>query len=257
MKYAIMSDVHANPVALETALADARGHGCERFVFLGDVTGYGYDAVRSLALVRENFEVALLGNHDAVCIGAYRSAEVDLNPNYDLDRAQRDALDRPDRDWLATRPDSFSEADFLCVHANFVLPRSWAYVIDGRDAQVNFKLTQQPLLFCGHTHHAALWMYAAGRCESLFEERFCRSATRPESVSFIRQKDCRYIVNVGSVGYPRNDLCATYVIYDSNASQVCYRRLPFDYFSYITKMMERGIQLPVWLLKLLDSVSKG
>jgi predicted phosphodiesterase len=44
VKLAVMSDVHANPKALETALADARGQGCERFVMLGDVTGYGYDS---------------------------------------------------------------------------------------------------------------------------------------------------------------------------------------------------------------------
>ena len=43
MKYAIMSDAHANPQVLETALADAHAQGCERFVFAGDVTGYGYD----------------------------------------------------------------------------------------------------------------------------------------------------------------------------------------------------------------------
>ena len=39
MKYAIMSDVHANPKALETALADARRLGCGKFILLGDVTG--------------------------------------------------------------------------------------------------------------------------------------------------------------------------------------------------------------------------
>ena len=42
MKYAIMSDVHANPRALKVALEDARRLGCEKYVLLGDVTGYGY-----------------------------------------------------------------------------------------------------------------------------------------------------------------------------------------------------------------------
>ena len=39
MKYAIMSDAHANPLALETAIADARSLGCEKFIFAGDITG--------------------------------------------------------------------------------------------------------------------------------------------------------------------------------------------------------------------------
>ena len=58
MKYAIMSDVRANPRALETALADSRAQKCEKFVFAGDVAGYGYDANAALRLVRENFDVA-------------------------------------------------------------------------------------------------------------------------------------------------------------------------------------------------------
>ena len=48
MKYAIMSDVHANPKALETALSDARRLGCGKFILLGDVTGYGYDPKATL-----------------------------------------------------------------------------------------------------------------------------------------------------------------------------------------------------------------
>ena len=58
MKYAIMSDVHANPRVLETALADARAHKCEKFVFAGDVTGYGYDVNAALRLIRANFNAA-------------------------------------------------------------------------------------------------------------------------------------------------------------------------------------------------------
>ena len=58
MKYAIMSDGHANPMALETALADARAQKCEKFVFAGDVTGYGYDVNAALRLVRANFNAA-------------------------------------------------------------------------------------------------------------------------------------------------------------------------------------------------------
>ena len=39
MKYAIMSDAHANPVALRNVFADARKQKCGKFVFLGDATG--------------------------------------------------------------------------------------------------------------------------------------------------------------------------------------------------------------------------
>ena len=52
MKYAVMSDVHANPAALEAALKDAHVQGCGRFVMLGDTTGYGYDVKEAIKLVK-------------------------------------------------------------------------------------------------------------------------------------------------------------------------------------------------------------
>ena len=41
MKYAIISDVHANPAALEKVLADAEQCGVEQVVCAGDMVGYG------------------------------------------------------------------------------------------------------------------------------------------------------------------------------------------------------------------------
>ena len=69
MKYAIISDIHANPTAFKAVLADARRQKADRIVCLGDVTGYGYDAVESYMLAKENCDVWLLGNHDAACAG--------------------------------------------------------------------------------------------------------------------------------------------------------------------------------------------
>ena len=43
MKYAIISDVHANPAAFERVLADAKLYGADKVVCAGDVVGYGPD----------------------------------------------------------------------------------------------------------------------------------------------------------------------------------------------------------------------
>ena len=69
MRYAIISDIHANPVALEVALADARSHQVDRVVCLGDVVGYGPDPVEAVALCRSSCDVVLMGNHDAAVAG--------------------------------------------------------------------------------------------------------------------------------------------------------------------------------------------
>ena len=92
---------------------------------------------------------------------------------------------------------------------------------------------------------------AKGECRPKLERRFSCPAARLESISFKMNPTSRYIVNVGSVGYPRNDLCCSYGIYDATTRRVTVRRLPFDFKSYIQAMLDRKIQLPVWLLRLL------
>ena len=252
MKYAIMSDVHANPRALETALADARAHKCEKFVFAGDVTGYGYDVNAALRLVRENFDVALMGNHDSVCAELESGWEVLMCANYDLDRAQREQLTRRDLDWLRRRPYEWTNGDFAVVHGDFTRPKSWNYIFSVESAVQNFFSRDERLMFCGHTHHAQIWeMTAKGVFRPKLEKRFARPATRAESVSFKLGAGSRYIVNVGSVGNPRNDLCASYAIYDADAARVTIRRLPFDFKGYITEMLAHEIDLPSWLCDLL------
>ena len=123
-----MSDVHANPKALNTALDDARRLGCEKFILLGDVTGYGYDPKESLEIVRKNFDVVLMGNHDSACVGREPEWEVMTNNNYDLDRMAREQLTEEERQWLREREYLYEEAGFACAHGDFSQPRAWNYI---------------------------------------------------------------------------------------------------------------------------------
>ncbi len=253
MRYAIMSDVHANPKALEEALADARWHSCRKFVFLGDVTGYGYDASAALSLVRKSFNVILMGNHDSACVGLESGWMVIANPNYDLDREQREGLSEEEVEYLRHLPYEWRCGDFAAAHGNFVRPDKWDYIFSTETAMQSFFATDARLMFCGHTHHAALWEATSdGVFRGRFASRFTSFVHKPESVSFSFSPNTRYIINVGSVGNPRNDLCVTYVIYDSDDDRVIFRRLPFDFESYGVEMVKRGVALPEWFQKLLE-----
>ena len=71
MRYAIISDVHANESALRAVLADAADMRAEKIVCLGDVLGYGPDPVSALELVYRKAHVCLAGNHDDAVSGRY------------------------------------------------------------------------------------------------------------------------------------------------------------------------------------------
>ena len=252
MKYAIMSAVHADPKALETALADARRLGCGKFILLGDVTGYGYDPKATLEIVRRNFDVVLMGNHDSACVELEPEWEVKMNYNYDFDRKARELLSEEERAWLRGRAYQHEEAGFICAHGDFTQPKMWNYIIYEDAAERNFRFRDEQLMFCGHTHHAAIWeLTGKGVCHPTLDHRFWQPAAKAESISFKLNPASRYIVNVGSVGYPRNDLCGAYGIFDADARRMTIRRLPFDFKSYITEMLDRKLDLPRWLRELL------
>ena len=247
-----MSDVHANPAALEVALRDAQRRGCGRYLMLGDTTGYGYDVKTTLFLVKSRFNVVLMGNHDSACLGLEPGFQALFNPHYDIDREQREELTAAEVAWLRALPYKYEENDFVCVHSDIVNPRSWGYIFGMEDAARNFFHFTERILFCGHSHHAAVWeLSKGGTLQERLPERLSRIIVKAETVSLKLTKGSRYIVNVGSVGNPRNDICSVYCIYDDETQRVTWRRLPFDFVNYIKNMHAKGLDIPTWLKELL------
>ena len=245
MRYAVMSDAHANPLALKTALADARRRRCRKFLFLGDTTGYGYAVKETLRLIREKFDVVLMGNHDSACVGLEPWLEVHMNRNYHVDLMNREELEEEEIRWLKNRPYLHVEGEAAFAHGDFTDPPVWNYIFGPQEAAASLAARKERILFCGHTHHAAAWeMDETGAVRFFYpvcEER--QSATK----TFPVKPGSRYVVNVGSVGYPRCDFCSTYVIYDTEAQRLTFRRLPIDILAYAEKLEAHGINLPFWL----------
>ena len=71
MKLALLSDIHANLLALQACMAHARLQGAHRFAVLGDSVGYGPQPAQVLETVRELAAagaIVLQGNHDALAV---------------------------------------------------------------------------------------------------------------------------------------------------------------------------------------------
>lgn len=244
-KIAIMGDVHANPSALAAALGDARALGCSRFWFLGDITGYGYDLKEALKMVRENFEVVLRGNHDVVCSDVFPSGLG--NRNYDIDRLQAGQLSESELEYLRGLPLVHAEDGVACVHGDFTNPRGFRYIQDAGDALDNRYTRDEQLLFCAHLHLASVWQVEDDATVTRLTEPFARPVLVPETVTCQLRPDCHYVINCGSVGYPRIERSIVYSILDRKEKTVSIRRLPFDVEAYRRDMIRAGIAIPAWL----------
>ena len=69
MRYAIISDIHANQQAWESVSKDIDKVGVDQVICLGDIVGYGPAPVRVLESVYDKSSHFVLGNHDAVIGG--------------------------------------------------------------------------------------------------------------------------------------------------------------------------------------------
>src|SRR5688572_19013972 len=79
MRVLILSDIHANIIALETVLSDAEGE-YDSIWCLGDVVGYGPRPNECIALMRSKAEVCVMGNHDWAVLGRPGINVEDFNP---------------------------------------------------------------------------------------------------------------------------------------------------------------------------------
>ena len=227
MRYAIFSDVHANPTALEKVVADARRCNAKEFVCLGDTVGYGPLPSEAVSAVRSVAHIVLAGNHDAAVSGSVDASDfIDLAG--EAASRHRHALSREELAWLRSLPPSANIADAAFVHGDLTDPMAFNYVDSEDAAAENFAATDAQIVFVGHTHVPEMFVVGASG-----------TVHRLAPQDFVREDGKRYIVNVGSVGYPResNGSClSSYVLYDTDEKAVRFRFLPFS----VASVMQRG-----------------
>ena len=216
MKTALLSDVHANLEALVAVYQVARERGVERILCLGDVVGYGGSPNECLDIVRKVSQVVLLGNHDSAASGGGELAR--FNPNAKAAALWTSKVLTPDhRDYLKTLPLTRQVTPYTYVHASPAAPRDWEYIFDRFDAEPQFQFFTEHACFIGHTHQPAIFERSNAGCVSL----------PPTSLRL--DPKCRYIVNVGSVGQPRDrDPRACFVLLTEPEGSIEFVRVPYD-----------------------------
>ena len=228
MRFAILSDLHANLEATEAVLADAREHDCTDFVCLGDVVGYNANPHECVEIVQKMKCPVVMGNHDeqATLAGSSRGfnvlAETAINWT-------REHLTNQDKEWLRALPLTRQVDDFTIVHAKLDPLDQWGYVFNSLDAVASFTYQRTTVCFFGHTHVAGAFVRNDG-------------VKKMKVNQMTIEETKKYFINVGSVGQPRdNDWRAAYCIYHIENNVVEQRRVKYDLAAAQQKIIRAGL----------------
>jgi diadenosine tetraphosphatase ApaH/serine/threonine PP2A family protein phosphatase len=236
MKIAFISDIHANLEALNVVLSDLALEEVDHIVCLGDVVGYGPDPNSCVDLIRDTCGVTVLGNHDQAALGL-------LSTEYFNEYAKTstqwtsDALAEGSREFLENLPLSVDFHGLRLVHSSPLNPENWTYVLTLDEARRQFEGFTERLCFIGHSHLPIVLEE-----EGEGDEKNCQAIRYPSEEPLELLHDRRYIINVGSVGQPRDrDPRAAYVWYDSELDVVCLKRIEYSVEAVQQKILDAGL----------------
>lgn len=215
--------------------------GVEKIICAGDVVGYGPDPAEVISILRESGIPTVMGNHDAATVGI-SSTDCMIGSAKDGVLRARKTLKKEDLTWLRGLPFVYAEDGIAVAHSNFRHPESMGYIADHLQAQESFMRRPEQMLFIGHTH-----------VEALFTFGFTSSNSRFPDCGQVKPRDFRmvdgwqYLINVGSVGYPRVQPYSSFVTFDSDAGMVQYHRVAFDFETYAESLRAKSIPVPPWV----------
>jgi len=258
--FAILSDIHANYDALEVVLEKCRELGIEKYISLGDVVGYNAEPGRCLKAIQNlNCVARVIGNHDFYAVyGEVETSGFNINAQKVI-AWTREQLSEDDRQWLLSSPeeDRIPFPGISVVHSTLDTPLNWGYIMDCHHARASFEYQRTAICFCGHSHVPIAFIrkpmaIAQDRVVdtmpdwnfSTEDPQFDIDFTRADSltISYKHSGAYKYLINVGSIGQPRNgDPRASFAVLDSDKHTITRYRLPYDIAAAQSKIRAAGL----------------
>ena len=250
MRYAILSDIHANVPALRAVLDDLATQSINATICLGDAVGYYADSTAVITLLRDlvvahdcsvdrrpaTLPLWVAGNHEWGLLNRIEAYQFSPAARTALTRMQADLPAATTR-FLAVLPQRI-EVDLgddliaTIVHATPSDPvgaTGAGYIENSEDAQDAAQAFSSQICLVGHTHYPRI-------CREIRQGESGRLswATTDVFEDVLPGGSCefgteRLILNPGSVGQPRDgDPRASYAILDSAARSFAVRRIAYD-----------------------------
>jgi predicted phosphodiesterase len=239
VRYLIVSDVHSNWEALQAVLNHVRRKRFDQVLFLGDAVGYGASPNKVMSWLRSLRPPVLgvRGNHDRVCAG------IDSGQYFNRYALQASTwtlnhLEARNLDYLRSLPVGPLEVgDSVAIcHGSSV--DEDAYIFSAYDAQLAFEALDHRIVFFGHTHVPSLFMLRRVNGTTTLKVRLLSG----RRLVIDLEPDCRYFINPGSVGQPRDrDPRAAYAIFDDRQQRLYVYRVNYRAAESRKRIIQAGL----------------
>ena len=229
MRYGIFSDVHSNLEAFQAVLESFKNEAIDRYIFAGDIVGYGADPVECIRMLKELNPIMVAGNHDWGCAGL-------LDKGWFNKRTLKavvwteSVLGGDDKEFLKSMELTKQVDAIGLAHSSFDSPADFKYVYEIEDAQIAMEESLNHICLTGHTHKPVIFYMKGLDVNYILENE-------------VRIEDgTRYLINVGSVGQPRDgNPYACYCIYDTYKRFLQIKRVPYDIQKAQEKILNAGL----------------
>lgn len=233
MRFAAISDIHGNHLALEAVLHDIERLNIQDIVNLGDHFGGPLEAGKTGDLLLEQTDMlSINGNHDRIML------EFPRDEMGTWDGPARDQLDQRHINWLASRPKTaiFKDEIFLC-HG---IPKSDSeHWLDSPNPESGMSLrplaeiekeaenVSFPIMLCGHSHVQRMVRLTDGQ-----------RVINPGSVGCHGFRDDRGDPYVSHAGSP----AAAYAILEKVDDDwiINFRQIPYDHMAMAKIAKSKG-----------------
>lgn len=246
MRIGVLADVHSNLEALEAVLEDMGR--VDQIWCLGDVVGYGPEpnaccevlSQGNLQSQRTQKVICVAGNHDWGVLGKLDLAWFNNFAREAITITQKIIKKEP-RTFLESLPEIQKLDKVVLVHGSVREPLT-KYIFERHQAAINFENFSEKICFVGHTHYPVIFE---------MDEEIVREIVPHFQKKVKLRKGCRYIINPGSVGQPRDgDWRASYGLFDDHNLSFEFRRVEYPIEKNQKKMRKLG--LPEFLVQRLS-----
>lgn len=234
MRVAILSDIHANIEALEAVLADARAYSAEHYLCLGDTIGFNGDPAACVSLAMQLFDAGVRGNHEQALLQRGLFGVPLFTTMMDRTTAM---LSAEHLAYIRPLPLRAQWQGITLVHASPMQAEEWKRIGNIPSARDAFAAYDGQLCFFGHTHRATVFKEEA---DTITQIPAVYGADNSCTVKL--EHHCRYLINPGSVGQPRDlNWRAAYALLDTEEHTLTLRRVEYDVDTAASKICHTGL----------------